>query len=120
MHGGDGTDTLNYATSPERVFVFLLTQQANSGDAVGDSFSGIENVTGSSHDDFIVGDDGVNVLTGGSGNDELIGLGGADIMIGGNGNDYYVIDDHDDVIVAHRAADAAVLPGDLHFKRLLA
>jgi Ca2+-binding RTX toxin-like protein len=99
MHGGDGTDTLNYATSPERVFVFLLTQQANSGDGVGDSFSGIENVTGSSHDDFIVGDNGVNVLTGGNGNDELIGRGGNDVLVGGDGNDYYVIDDSGDIIV---------------------
>jgi serralysin len=47
----------------------------------------IENATGGSASDLIVGNDGANVLIGGNGNDSLKGLGGNDTIDGGQGVD---------------------------------
>jgi len=49
--------------------------------------SGVENVVGTQHDDFISGDAGANNLSGGAGNDELHGDGGHDTLMGGAGSD---------------------------------
>lgn len=57
------------------------------GDAQGDVLSGIENLTGSDHDDRLGGDGGANVLDGGDGGDILAGHGGNDVLIGGAGDD---------------------------------
>jgi serralysin len=47
----------------------------------------IENATGGSGDDTIVGNQIANILRGGAGNDSLKGLGGSDTIIGGSGTD---------------------------------
>ena len=67
--------------------ISLIDNLASRGDAAGDSFSSIENLTGSGHRDILRGDNGVNVLSGLDGNDTLEGLGGADTLIGGQGHD---------------------------------
>ncbi|MES0885440.1 hypothetical protein ABLQ08_32580, partial [Roseibium sp. SCPC14] len=60
----------------------------NVGSSEGkDSFTSIENVTGSGFNDWLSGDGNANVLTGGNGNDILLGQGGADTLIGGDGDD---------------------------------
>jgi Ca2+-binding RTX toxin-like protein len=84
--GGGGNDAVSYAGS-SRVKVELWAGNGFNGDAEGDTYSGIENVIGSSFDDVIWGDSYDNVLNGGGGNDTLIGYGGKDILIGGAGND---------------------------------
>jgi serralysin len=99
LYGGSGSDTVSYAGSSQAVQVFLRIQFANQGDATGDTLNSIENVIGSSHNDYLEGSTGANVLTGGAGHDSLYDMGGADIMIGGEGNDGYQINDGDDVIV---------------------
>jgi len=76
------TTTFGYGTSPD------TTSVAVAGDAAGDSFIGIENLTGSNHGDTLVGDGNNNILTGGSGDDLLEGMGGTilnggDLIIGG-------------------------------------
>ena len=88
--GGPGIDTASYYESPEGVTVLLNTANnvgGAGGDAEGDSFSDIENLTGSIYADSLWGDDGVNELMGMDGNDTLKGFGGADSLHGGNGND---------------------------------
>jgi Ca2+-binding RTX toxin-like protein len=59
-----------------------------------------ENIIGSSHGDFLTGNDLSNTIIGGSGNDYIFGLGGDDVFIedlgsdtidGGEGNDLYVL-----------------------------
>jgi hypothetical protein len=47
----------------------------------------VENVTGSDHNDYLVGATGTNILTGGAGNDTLYGMAGDDVLNGGSGVD---------------------------------
>ena len=96
--GGNGSDTVSYAGNAIGVVVKLAARTASGGDANGDTFSGIENATGSALKDQLFGDAGANVLTGGAGNDRLDGRGGADRLIGGTGNDIYFVDDANDKV----------------------
>ena len=56
----------------------MATGSITGGDAAGDTFLSIENLTGSGHNDRLTGDAGGNVLAGGA---------GADILVGGPGSD---------------------------------
>jgi len=116
LHGGAGFDTVSYTESTVGVFVSLYNNVGAYGEAEGDTFVFIENVTGSGHNDNLWGHDGVNVLNGLEGNDSLKGYGaddtlrgeagddfldggtGADTMIGGTGNDTYIVDNAGDRI----------------------
>lgn len=97
LDGGADTDTVSYAASAAAVSANLLTGKASGGDAKGDVFVSIENLTGSKFNDTLVGNSGVNTLSGlagndwldgGKGNDKLIGGAGDDTLIGGAGNDH--------------------------------
>jgi len=85
--GGDGDDTASYGGSSTGVTVNLETGIHSGGHAAGDWLAGIENLTGSDHNDTLTGDSGGNVLDGGLGDDILTGGAGADSLIGGDGND---------------------------------
>ncbi len=94
--GGNGTDTASYAGAKAGVVASLSRPAINTGDAKGDVYSSIENLTGSSYADKLTGDTKANVLDGGAdndtldggdGNDVLIGGAGADRLLGGNGTD---------------------------------
>jgi Ca2+-binding RTX toxin-like protein len=85
--GGAGTDTASYADIAAAVAVNLNIGQGFGNHAQGDTYSGIENVIGSSQADFIIGDSGANRLDGGDGDDLLVGSVGADVLVGGNGAD---------------------------------
>ena len=81
-----GVDTLTYAGTTSAVAVNLATGTA-SGFA---SIANIENVTGGSGNDTLVGNDLANRLSGGNGNDGITGGGGNDALNGGSGNDTFV------------------------------
>jgi len=107
LSGGVGIDTVSYYESPEGVIV-LLGFEGAGGDAEGDTFGDIENVTGSIYADILWGDDGVNklmgmdgadVLRGLDGSDTLDGGAGADRMLGGPGGDTYYVDNANDDII---------------------
>jgi Ca2+-binding RTX toxin-like protein len=107
LSGGVGIDTVSYYESPEGVIV-LLGFEGAGGDAEGDNFGDIENVTGSIYADILWGDDGVNklmgmdgadVLRGLDGSDTLDGGAGADRMLGGPGGDTYYVDNGADDII---------------------
>lgn len=86
--GGTGTDTASYAHAAGYVMASLTTGLAgfaNQGNASGDTYSSVENLTGSDFGDTLIGDVGINILTGGAGDDVLEGMGGADQLIGGTG-----------------------------------
>jgi Ca2+-binding RTX toxin-like protein len=90
--GGSGIDTADYSQAAATggvwgVIVNLSNNTAYYGDAQGDTFSGIENLTGSAYYDFLYGNDVANVLRGLDGHDQLFGYGGNDVLDGGNGND---------------------------------
>jgi Ca2+-binding RTX toxin-like protein len=92
INGGAGIDTARYGDSSEGVTVSLAAGVGLGGTAEGDELISIENVTGSTHDDILIGAIGANVLNGGNGNDQLMGGEGADTLIGGAGldtADYY-------------------------------
>ena len=60
---------------------------AQPGIEAGDKLVSIENITGSRHDDMLIGDGGDNILTGGAGHDRLHGGAGKDTLHGGAGRD---------------------------------
>ncbi|MEP3892145.1 MAG: hypothetical protein ABJN69_16930 [Hellea sp.] len=84
--GGAGIDTAHYATAAAGVTLNLVTG-GTGGEAMGDSYSSIEWVVGSSFDDDITGNDLANRLSGGDGADILNGAGGNDRLLGGDGDD---------------------------------
>ena len=63
-----------------------------------DTLTTMENATGGSGNDLVVGNALGNVLVGGAGNDQLNGNAGADTMSGGSGNDTYNVDNAGDVV----------------------
>jgi hypothetical protein len=89
IDGGQGSDTVDYSASVDRIRVILEDGRAFGGDAHGDILIGVENVIGtnSAATDFLTGDSSANRLSGLAGDDELSGLGGDDTLIGGLGAD---------------------------------
>ena len=58
LDGGAGNDTADYTASSAAVTVNLATNTATGGDAQGDTFTSIENLTGSTFADLLTGDAG--------------------------------------------------------------
>lgn len=86
LAGGRGIDLVSYADAAERVNLDLRAR-GTAGEAAGDTFSSIENVTGSAFHDYLYGDAGHNVILGGGGHDRLRGDDGNDTLEGGTGRD---------------------------------
>jgi Ca2+-binding RTX toxin-like protein len=87
LDGGDGVDTATYADAPGGVVADLSSHKGSYGDAIGDKFVSIENLTGSAFNDALYGDRNANVLDGGAGDDYLTGGAGNDTLTGGVGDD---------------------------------
>jgi Ca2+-binding RTX toxin-like protein len=105
--GNTGTDTASYTSSSAGLTVDLGNTANNTGDAVGDTYSGIEALRGSPHDDD---------LTGTSGNDTIDGSGGDDTIDGGTGgDDTYVfgLDAGADTITDGTGSDTVELTEDM-------
>ena len=88
--GGNGTDIALYDAATAGVTVNLGTGKGSTGDATGDTYSGVENAMGSAYADTVTGSAGANALWGMAGNDVLAGGGGADALKGGAGADRFV------------------------------
>lgn len=73
LNGGGGNDTASFVTSSKGLYIDLV-----AGVAGVDKLISIENIIGSTHDDYIKGDAGDNIINGG---------GGIDLMNGGAGID---------------------------------
>ena len=88
FQGGVGTDTADYSSRRANVVV-RIDDLANDGQAgeADNVRSDVENVTGGSGDDRLVGSAGANDLIGGPGDDVIDGGAGPDIMAGGPGTD---------------------------------
>jgi len=87
LFGGAGIDTIHYTASDDGVTVNLLRQKGTGGDAEGDIFTDVENVTGSEFADVIAGSTDANVINGGGGRDYLRGREGDDFIYGGDDRD---------------------------------
>ncbi|MEH2513774.1 Ca2+-binding RTX toxin-like protein [Nitrobacteraceae bacterium AZCC 1564] len=86
--GGNGSDTVLYEHSNAGVTVNLAAGTAtSSGDGNGDIFTSIENITGSAHNDMLIGDAAANHLDGNAGDDRIWGGDGNDTLTGGHGAD---------------------------------
>jgi Ca2+-binding RTX toxin-like protein len=85
LDGGGGTNTLDYSAFTADVTVNLRT-----GTATGLSGFEVQNVTGGSANDILVGNDAANVLDGGAGRDILIGRRAADQLLGGADDDILI------------------------------
>jgi Ca2+-binding RTX toxin-like protein len=92
LSGGNDIDTASYSTAAAGVIASLTAPAGNTGDAAGDTYSSIENLTGSGFGDTLTGNSVVNILVGGSGSDTLNGRAGSDTMTGGSGKDQFVFD----------------------------
>jgi serralysin len=108
LEGGDGADVANYAAASAGVIVDLLSPSANTGEAAGDTFSFIENLTGSGYNDDLRGDNLANTLRGANGNDTLSGRGGNDTLYGDAGNDRLIGGAGADVMYGGAGSDTFV------------
>jgi len=83
LDGGEGIDTASYENiiSTQGVSASLKSAGTNTGDAFGDKYTHIENLTGSKNSDILEGDDKANTLTGNGGNDFFYATGGGDTYI---------------------------------------
>jgi serralysin len=79
--GGAGIDTVSYTDATKGVVVSLGKPSINTNDAKGDTYSSIENLTGSKFNDTLVGSAGSNKINGYHGNDKLTGGTGYDDFV---------------------------------------
>lgn len=86
IDGGAGNDHIGYWDATAGVNVNLATGTASGGSGL-DTLVSIESVSGSMHDDVLVGNNDGNGLHGEDGNDTLQGNGGDDYLVGGRGDD---------------------------------
>ena len=107
LDGGAGLDFLDYGTSPSGVTVNLATGTASGGHAEGDSFSHVERIAGSRHDDHLTGDAAANLLKGRAGDDLLEGGGGDDHLNGGVGDDTLIGGEGADTLIGGAGEDVA-------------
>jgi len=88
--GGGGRDTATYVDATAGVIASLANPTINAGEAAGDTYSSIENVTGSQFGDYVYGNGSANVIRGNGGNDILKGYAGNDTLYGDAGDDIFV------------------------------
>jgi Ca2+-binding RTX toxin-like protein len=87
LSGGDGVDTASYADAVTSIIASLANPSINTGDAAGDTYVSVENLTGSAFKDALNGDNSANTIIGDAGDDTIKGYGGDDKLFGGDGND---------------------------------
>jgi len=111
LGGADGTDLVTYVDSPDAITASLTSNTA-TGDG-NDTFSAVENLTGSDENDKLTGNAGPNVLTGWGGNDKVDGQAGDDVVRGGSGNDTLFGRDGNDTIAGLQGTDTVAFDDSL-------
>jgi uncharacterized delta-60 repeat protein len=96
LDGDAGIDTVSYVDATAAVTINLAIGSAQeTGGSGTDTLRNIENLTGSNHDDILIGTAAANILTGNR---------GADVLIGRDGADIYYIDNAGDLVVETSAS----------------
>lgn len=92
LDGGTGSDTVSYTSARSAVIAQLTTVSAGlaAGDAAGDHYTNVENLSGSAFGDTLSGNAVANRLAGGAGADTLNGRAGNDFLTGGTGADTFI------------------------------
>jgi Ca2+-binding RTX toxin-like protein len=90
LSGGTGSDRASYSSATAGVTVSLANPSINKGNAAGDTYNSIENLSGSRFSDILNGNSARNAINGGDGNDVINGYAGSDTLSGGAGNDAFV------------------------------
>ena len=106
--GGAGRDRAQYSESLSALLVDLEFPQYSSGEAIGDVYSGIEDLAGSSFNDTLFGSGSANQLFGRDGDDLLIGRSGHDYLNGGAGSDRLEGGGENDILRGGTHADTFV------------
>ena len=102
LNGGSGADMARYDQATAAVRADLTAPGTNTGEAAGDTYLGIERLSGSAYNDTLRGNAEANIL---------YGQGGADALIGEGGNDTYVISGADTVLeAANGGTDLVISP----------
>lgn len=91
LDGGLGEDTADYTGNFGAVWIDLAAGTGQWNWAHGDTLAGIENVVGTSYDDWLYGSSADNGLSGGAGDDRFIGGAGNDHIDGGAGSDVVIL-----------------------------
>src|SRR4051794_13076186 len=95
--GAETDDTVTYIDATSGVTASLASPSINTGWAGGDTYTSIENLTGTQYKDILYGDSHNNVLDSagsgdttyaGGGDDTVLGGGGSDLLYGQGGNDF--------------------------------
>jgi predicted extracellular nuclease/2',3'-cyclic-nucleotide 2'-phosphodiesterase (5'-nucleotidase family) len=85
LWGGNGSDTASYLGTAGKVYATIEGSGAyvdsGSGYVLTDAYNSIENLTGGSGNDVLIGDSGANVINGGAAADVLYGRGGPDTFV---------------------------------------
>jgi Ca2+-binding RTX toxin-like protein len=116
--GGDGDDQVSYSRAGMNVRV-TLDGLANDGMAGEGDNAQVEDISGGSGDDVLIGNDDSNSIYGDSGDDDIEGRGGDDVLtdmagldhlFGGDGDDEFKTDDGDnaDELVGGADTDSGV------------
>jgi Ca2+-binding RTX toxin-like protein len=105
FYGGGDRDavTYEYSNAGKGVTVSLTDTGKNTGEAAGDSYSGIEILVGTSWGDTLIGYN--STLSGAQNDDEIYGGGGDDSLVGGLGNDYLNGGSHKDSLAGGDGGD---------------
>jgi len=105
--GGAGFDTVVFTGSNTGVHADLETRVGQGGFAQGDTYIGIEALSGTEFTDELGGDAAGNRLEGLGGSDVLEGRGGIDTLVGGLGDDVLVGGAGGDVLDGGDGSDTA-------------
>ena len=106
--GGLGRDRAQYSESLTALLVDLEFPQYSTGEAIGDVYSGIEDLAGSAFNDTLFGSGSANRLFGRDGDDVLIGKSGHDYLNGGAGADWLDGGGENDILRGGTHADSFV------------
>lgn len=90
LNGGSGRDEITYLRAKAGVTVNLAEARGTRGEAAGDRYTSVEDISGSRFRDVLIGDAIANKIVGNGGRDTINGRGGNDKLSGGAGADVFV------------------------------